>query len=72
MPGRDGRNLFETIQTKFPDLAGRTGFITGDTMGQSSQTFLREAQRPFAEKPLSPAELTAFARSIIDSGERTA
>ena len=69
MPGRDGRNLFEAIGAEFPHLAERTGFVTGDTMGQTSQTFLSEVGRPFLEKPAAPRELLAFAGSILAAAE---
>jgi signal transduction histidine kinase/CheY-like chemotaxis protein len=65
MPERDGRNLFETIGREFPHLRSRTGFVTGDTMGETSQRFLSEANRPYLEKPVAPSELLAFAGRIL-------
>ncbi|MEM6578500.1 MAG: ATP-binding protein, partial [Pseudomonadota bacterium] len=47
MPDIDGRGFFENISRDFPHLVSRTGFVTGDTMGRSSQGFLSEAKRPF-------------------------
>ena len=41
----------------FEHLAQRTAFITGDTMGQSSQKLLGSSKRPYLEKPVSPDEL---------------
>lgn len=60
MPGLDGRGFYDAICTEFGDLSERTGFITGDTLGQTSQTFLEDSQRPFLEKPVSPRELREF------------
>ncbi|MEL6103742.1 MAG: ATP-binding protein, partial [Pseudomonadota bacterium] len=40
MPRLDGRGVFEAISREFPELISRTGFVTGDTMGRASQTFL--------------------------------
>ncbi|MGB7242903.1 MAG: ATP-binding protein [Sulfitobacter sp.] len=67
MPGMDGRGFFDTIKAEFPELVNRIGFITGDTMGKSSQSFLKEAQRSYLEKPASPKELRAFVAEILDA-----
>ena len=64
MPGLDGRGVFDAIRTEFSDMLERTGFITGDTLGQSSQTFLEESKRPFLEKPVSPRELREFVSQL--------
>lgn len=68
MPEIDGRIFFETIKRDFPDMIEKIGFVTGDTMGRSSQTFLGEAQRPCIEKPVSPKELRAFVSELIAKG----
>ncbi|WP_120502568.1 ATP-binding protein [Roseovarius sp. EL26] len=68
MPQLDGRGFFETIQTEFPDMVDKIAFVTGDTMGRASQTFLRDAQRPCIEKPVSPKELRAFVSELIAEG----
>ena len=70
MPEIDGRGLFETIAAEFPELVPRTGFITGDTMGRSSQVFLEEADRPFLEKPVSPRELCEFVSDLLAAAEQ--
>ncbi|MEM9973319.1 MAG: ATP-binding protein [Pseudomonadota bacterium] len=68
MPGLDGRGVFETISQHFPELISRTGFITGDTMGHASQTFLKESRRPYIEKPVSPKELREFVAQLSLEG----
>ena len=65
MPDVDGRAVYEAILDRYPDLAGRTGFLTGDTMGKGSQAFLSEAKRPYIEKPVSPKELREFVTRLI-------
>ena len=65
MPGVDGRGLFEAIAAEFPELRSRTAFLTGDTMGTNSQGFLKEAGRPFLEKPASPRELWDFVGGLL-------
>lgn len=65
MSGIDGRGFFEVVQRDFPELLPHTGFVTGDTMGRSSQTFLTEVQRPFIEKPVAPGELRDFVSLLL-------
>lgn len=65
MPDIDGRGIYEALAERRPDLAARTGFLTGDTMGRHSQSFLGETKRPFIEKPVSPKELRAFVQRLI-------
>ncbi len=68
MPDVDGRAVFDAICDEFPNLVQRTGFVTGDTMGRSSQKFLSEAKRPYLEKPVSPQELRAFVARLSAEG----
>ena len=72
MPVIDGRGLFEAITAEFPDLRSRTAFLTGDTMGSSSQQFLKESGRPFLEKPVSARELGDFVGGLLAAAERQA
>jgi signal transduction histidine kinase/CheY-like chemotaxis protein len=65
MPDIDGRGVYDAIMARRPDLADRTGFLTGDTMGRQSQLFLGEVKRPYIEKPVSPKELRAFVTRLI-------
>lgn len=69
MPGLGGRGFFDMVARDFPGMKTRTGFITGDTMGRSSQAFLSEANRPFIEKPVSPKELRAFVTKILNDSK---
>jgi CheY-like chemotaxis protein/anti-sigma regulatory factor (Ser/Thr protein kinase) len=69
MPEMDGRGFFDTVKAEFPHLTKRIGFVTGDTMGKSSQSFLKEANCPYLEKPASPKELRAFVAEILNRTE---
>lgn len=60
MPDLDGRSVFEAITERHPHLVSGVGFVTGDTLGRTSQSFLAEAGRPYLEKPVSPTELRDF------------
>ena len=69
MPEMDGSELFQVLSDRHPDLVKRTGFITGDTMGGASQKMLREANRPFMEKPVTPSELRRLVQELLDQTE---
>ena len=69
MPGVDGRGLYEAILRDHRDLAQRTGFITGDTMGVASQGFLKDYGRPFLEKPVAPTELRKLVQTLLTDAE---
>jgi len=66
MPNVDGRGLYEHLAENFPNMLERTAFITGDTMGSSSQRLLQESQRPYLEKPVSPGELRQLVDGILN------
>ena len=65
MPNVDGRAMFDHLKTHHPDLLAATAFITGDTMGPSSQQLLKESRRPYLEKPVSPAELRELVYELV-------
>lgn len=71
MPEMDGRGFFDTVAKEFPHLINGIGFVTGDTMGKSSQSFLKEANFPYLEKPASPKELRAFVAELLSQAEAT-
>lgn len=56
MPEIDGRKIYETLVRDHPEMLDKTAFVTGDTMGSSSQSLLNESGLPHLEKPVSPAE----------------
>jgi two-component system NtrC family sensor kinase len=60
MPGLDGPGLFAWLQATRPDLCGRIGFVTGDTLGAAAARFLEQSGRPYLEKPFTPATVAAF------------
>ncbi len=52
MPGIDGRDMYEAISDKFPQLIDRVIFITGDTITRSTLDFLETTGRRYLSKPL--------------------
>jgi PAS domain S-box-containing protein len=61
MPDIDGPRLYRWLRGRFPVLADRTVFITGDALGPAAGKFLAETQRPVLEKPFAPAEVVRLA-----------
>jgi two-component system NtrC family sensor kinase len=51
MPRMDGPTLFAHLQRELPDLAARTMFVTGDTVGSASREFLERVGQPVLSKP---------------------
>lgn len=66
MTGVNGIDLYKILKKKFPEMADRTVFITGDTMAEETNEFLASAGRPYLAKPFTPQEFM----EIIDSALR--
>lgn len=66
MPGMDGPAFLRALRLAAPGQAERLVFLTGDAMGRGIEAFLTECGRPFAEKPLSPSEILALVRNVIE------
>lgn len=64
MPRADGPAFHAWIARNRPELIGRLGFVTGDTLSESAAAFLRESGRPAIEKPFSPQVLRELLRSL--------
>ncbi len=59
-PVMDGKQLYRYIKRRYPELAGRVIFTTGDVINSDTQNFLEKTGRPFLLKPFSPDELKAL------------
>lgn len=66
MPELDGPNLHRRVAAKWPDLARRFIFITGDTLSVSVKGFLSGAALPVLEKPFTAADLRAVIAGVRD------
>lgn len=60
MPEVGGKQLYQWISDKYPGLAKRVIFITGDVMGGDTHSFLELSGRPYLLKPFTPKELKAI------------
>ena len=59
MPLLNGRELFERLCEIRPELVRNMAFVTGDTVGDSMDEFLRSCGRPILEKPFTKAGIRA-------------
>ena len=64
-PVMDGKQLYRYIERRYPELASRVIFTTGDVIGDDTRSFLEQTGRPFLLKPFSPDELKAMVRGAL-------
>ncbi len=64
-PEMDGKELYQWLEEKHPQLAAVVIFTTGDVMGGDTQSFLEQTARSFLAKPFTPDELKAIVRETL-------
>ncbi len=64
MAGEDGISLHRWLSAADPELAARTIFVTGDTLGAQAQAFLAEGGHKVIEKPFTPDAIRAALASL--------
>ncbi|QZD90982.1 PAS-domain containing protein [Qipengyuania aurantiaca] len=57
MPGMTGDKMMQHIVDTRPQLAGRFGFVTGDSLSARVHEFLADDAYPYIEKPIAADEL---------------
>ncbi|HTE66728.1 MAG TPA: ATP-binding protein, partial [Candidatus Binatia bacterium] len=60
MPRLSGREFYEELARRRPELAARLVFSTGDTVRGDTLAFLESLDRPYLHKPFSLAELRSL------------
>jgi len=70
LPTMNGKELYQWLQGRYPRLAGRVIFTSGDVMGGDTQSFLEQAGRPFLPKPFTPAQLKTIMREALKEVEK--
>lgn len=58
-PLMSGKELYQWMKKRHPELASKVVFTTGDVMSGDTHDFVRETARPFLPKPFTPDELRA-------------
>ena len=59
-PEINGKELYQWLQEKHPQLESRVIFTTGSVIGEDTMTFIEQTGRPFLPKPFTPDELRAI------------
>ena len=69
-PEMNGKELYQWLKEKHPQVANGVIFTTGDVMGGDTQSFLEQAGRPFLPKPFTPDELKAIVTKTLKEVEK--
>ena len=69
-PVVDGKQLYQLITQKYPEMVDRVILTSGEVMGGEIQSFLEEAGRTFLPKPFTPAELKRVVRDTLAKIDR--
>ena len=70
LPTMNGRELYQWLQEKHPQLASRVIFTSGSVVGADTATFLEQTGRPSLPKPFTPGELKAIVRETLRQMEK--
>ena len=65
MPGLNGQQVYERLQTFNPVLSKRMIFVTGDVVNERMREFLESHGRPCLGKPFEIGELRAAIRTVL-------
>lgn len=71
MPGMSGFDLQEIMQRRYPEIASRVIFLTGDTVTQATQARLAQIGAPSIAKPFTIDHVGALVRSMLLSQEQS-
>jgi CheY-like chemotaxis protein/two-component sensor histidine kinase len=71
MPRMSGIEFYTELSTLSPDMARRTGFLTGGAVTPQARKFLLEHEDLMLEKPVELRKLRAFVRMLAARGEAT-
>ncbi|HET6371200.1 MAG TPA: response regulator, partial [Nitrospiria bacterium] len=57
MPHGSGKEFYQTVRERFPEMCGRIVFVTGDIASRTTQTFIQETGNLCLKKPFSLEEI---------------
>lgn len=64
-PVMDGKQLYQNMNERYPELVSKTIFTTGDVISSETQYFIEQTGRPFLPKPFTPEELKVIVRETL-------
>ena len=65
LPVMTGKELYQWLQKKHPQLVNRVIFTSGSVVSGDTQIFLEQTGRPSLPKPFTPDELKAIVRESL-------
>jgi two-component system NtrC family sensor kinase len=72
MADLDGCELYREIEKRWPRIAARVIFVTGDTLATDSREFVARSGRPVIEKPFLPSEVRRVVAELVMESDRAA
>jgi len=69
MPVMTGKELYQWLQEKHPQLISRVIFSSGSVVTGATLTFMEQTGRPSLPKPFTPDELIAIVRETLKAIE---
>ncbi|MBC8074571.1 MAG: response regulator [Chloroflexales bacterium] len=72
MPGMSGFDLHRAVQQRFPDLAPRVVFVTGDILSPATQARIAQLGNPYIAKPFAIERLQTLVRTLLEAGQEVA
>ena len=69
-PVMNGKELYQYISEKYPELVERVIFTTGDVLGGETKGFLEQRGRPLLLKPFAPDNLKAIVKETLRQVEK--
>lgn len=70
LPVMTGKELYQWLQEKHPQLISRIIFSSGSVVTGDTQGFLEQTGRPYLPKPFTRAELITIVRQTLKQLER--
>ena len=67
MPDLDGRAFYALLLCQYPALRQRVIFLTGETRGEASRTFLTQSGRPWLRKPCPIATIRHAIQHVLQA-----
>jgi CheY-like chemotaxis protein len=65
MPELDGPALYREVERRYPQLASRFAFLTGDALGDETRAFLEALHAPHLGKPFSAEDVIQVLRQVL-------
>jgi DNA-binding response OmpR family regulator len=66
-PEMSGKELYEWLQEKYPQLTKRVIFTTGDILGGDTKSFIEGTGRPCLPKPFSLSDLKTIVKETLQN-----